>query len=143
MKPYTLTIAQLRKARACASELKRLKIIFGSSVVITEKLCVDHADDCSWDWAARNLLSRPASAEYNRVTAPAWAEYNRVRTPAWAEYDRATAAAWAEYNRVTASALVEYDRATAAALAEYNRATARTFARLWISDRAIVSACNA
>ena len=104
MKPYTLTLAQLRKAGACASELNRLKIIFGISVVITEELCVDHAGDCNWDWAARHLLSRPALAEYNHVTAAAWVEYTRVTAPALAEYNRVTAPARAEYNRVTATA---------------------------------------
>lgn len=84
MKPYTLTITQLRKAGACASELKRLKIIFGTSVVITEELCVDHAGNCNWDWAARNLLSLPALAEYNRVRTAASAKYNRATARAFA-----------------------------------------------------------
>ena len=89
-----LTIKMLKNAGACASELKRLKGLFGSSVEITEEFCIEHASECNWDWA-RRLLSPVARAEYERVRAPARAEYDRVVAAAWAERDRVVAAAWA------------------------------------------------
>ena len=78
-----LTIKMLKDAGACASELERLKGLFGSSVEITEEFCVKHASECDWVWASR-LLSLEAREEFDRVMASAWAEYNRVMASAWA-----------------------------------------------------------
>lgn len=128
-----LTIAQLRKAGACAEELKRLKAIFGSSVEITEELCMTHASDCNWDWA-RRLLSEAGSAEYNRVRASAQAEYNRVSASAWVEYDRVKTSALAEYDRVGGPAWAECDRVCASAQAEYRRVRASAWAKVWLAE---------
>ena len=78
-----LTIAKLRKLRACTGARDNLQRIFGPGpITVTEALCVTHATDgINWDWAAYHLL--PPAAQ---------TEYERARTAAWAEYDLACAA---------------------------------------------------
>ena len=70
----TISVAKLRKLGACHSQVDKFNKIFGDkSVAVTVELCVAHAQDFNWDWAANNLLTAPAEAEYDRVVAPAWA----------------------------------------------------------------------
>ena len=90
-----ITYAQLRRLGACKDQLSEFKTRFGSSVVVTEELCLSVANVFNWDWAARHLLSPAALAEYKRVRALAWAEYERVRASARAEYNRVEASAFA------------------------------------------------
>jgi cell division septum initiation protein DivIVA len=111
-----LTLDTLRAKNACAGQLAEFRARFGDSVDVTPGLCESVAPVFNWDWAARNLL-----------TASARAEYERVRAAALAEYERVTASAWAEYERVTAPALAEYERVRASAWAEHQRARARAF----------------
>ena len=99
-----ITLRKLKAKRACQVQLDKFKELFGSKVEITLELCIKHAHDFNFNWAADNLLSASALAEYQRVTASAWAEYQRVTASAYAEYQRVTAPALAEYDRVTASA---------------------------------------
>jgi hypothetical protein len=73
MNSRTLTLATLKKKGACSEQVALFRKMFGRSVEITEALCVEHASVFSWGWAARNLLTAPACAEYDRVTAAAWA----------------------------------------------------------------------
>ena len=103
-----ITINQLKKAGACAIHLKRIRALVGSSVEVTEEWCIEHASNFDWDWAAINLLSDAARAEYDRVSAAARAEYDRVRAAARAEYDLVRAAAWAESDRSGAAGWAEY-----------------------------------
>jgi len=140
-----VTKALLKRLGACEAQREKFAELFPRGVVVTEALCVEHAQEFNWDWAANHLLSPEAQAEYNRVTAPrscrirslrrrAAAEYDRVRALAWAEYNRVTAPAQAEYNRVTAPAQAEYNRVMASAQAEYDRVTALAFGRLASSE---------
>jgi hypothetical protein len=99
-----LTLATLIDKRACNSHVELFRSRFGESVEVTAELCASVAAMFDWGWAASNLLSPPALAEYDRVTAPALAEYERVTAPALAEYERVKAPALAEYERVTATA---------------------------------------
>ncbi len=95
----TLTLQTLIDKGACSEQVELFRATFGESVRVTQRLCVSVADAFSWPWAARHLLSAPASAEYERVTAPAWAEYKRVTAAARAEYERVTARTFAKlYN---------------------------------------------
>ena len=129
-----LTLKTLESLDACSRQRYLFRSKFGDSVEITESLCESVASDFDWSWAAQNLLSAPALAEYNRVRAAAWDEYDRVRAAAWDEYDRVCAAALAEYDRVCAPAWAEYDRVCAPALAEYDRVRAITFGRLYCGE---------
>ena len=69
----TLTLATLKKKGACSDQRALFRKMFGKSVEITEALCVERAAAFNWVWAAENLLTAPAEAEYKRVTAQAWA----------------------------------------------------------------------
>src|SRR6202142_3423436 len=100
MKSKILKLATLIELHACTSQKDLFKEKFGESVEITETLCEGVATLFDFDWAARNLLTAPAYAEYQRVRAQACTEYERVRAPAWAEYERVRAPAWAECERV-------------------------------------------
>jgi hypothetical protein len=74
MKSKILKLATLIELHACTSQTDLFKERFGESVEITETLCEGVATLFDFDWAARNLL-----------TAPAWAEYQRVRALAFAK----------------------------------------------------------
>jgi hypothetical protein len=104
MTSRTLTLATLKKKGACKEQVALFRKMFGRSVEITEALCVEHAAVFSWGWAAENLLTAAALAEYQRVRAAALAKYQRVMAAALAEFGRVTAAALAEYERVKAAA---------------------------------------
>ena len=122
-----ITLRQLDAKGACQDQRDKFKEIFGSQVEVTLDLCIKHAQDFDFNWAANHLLSSTASLEYERVRAPARAEYERVTAPAWAEYARVRASPWAEYARVRASAWAEYERVRAPARAEYARVRASAF----------------
>ena len=92
-----VTLKQLDKLDACTGPRNLFEKLFGASVEITKDLCLKHASDFDWAWAADNLLGASARAEYDKVCASAWAEYDKVCAPAWAEYDKVCASAWAEY----------------------------------------------
>ena len=98
-----ITSEFLRSKGACENQVKLFESLSGDSLELTEALCVEHANKFDWEWAARNLLSDAAWAEYERVCAPARAEYVRVRDAARAEYERVRDPAWAEYERVCAA----------------------------------------
>ena len=78
-----ITLEQLRAEKACPDQLAKFQELFGNSVEVTQELCIRHASDFDFGWAARHLLR-----------ASAWAECERVRAPAYAEYERATAGAF-------------------------------------------------
>ena len=99
-----ITLRQLDAKGACQDQRDKFKEIFGSQVEVTLDLCIKHAQDFDFNWAANYLLSSTAWAEYERVRASARAEYARVTAPARAEYERVRAPARAEYERVRASA---------------------------------------
>lgn len=71
--PAAITLARLRARGACKDQLALFKKLFGGQVEITVELCVKHAADFDWGWAARNLLTAPARAAYEAATAGAWA----------------------------------------------------------------------
>ena len=99
------THKQLVQLGACSDQADQLFELFGDKTVkVTRALCIKHAADFDFDWAARNLLPTPALVEYEKVRAPAWAEYKKVEAPALAEYEKVEAPAWAEYKKAAAAA---------------------------------------
>jgi len=128
-----VTLKRLEEFGACAEGRERFRELCGESCTVTEKLCVEHATEFNWDWAACRFLPVEAWAEYDKAWAPTWEGYKRACVAALAEYDKTRKAAYAEYRRVVEAAYAEhrrveeYQRARAAAWAEYTRA--RTAAR--------------
>ena len=109
-----ITLRTLQAEGACIEECTHFATLFPQGVEVTEALCIEHATEFNWGWAAQHLLTAPAWTKYKRATAIAWAEYERASVPAWG-------ATWAEY-----------ERATAIALTEYRRVQASTFAKLYL-----------
>ena len=138
-----LTLARLVKAGACQPQVDLFKQHFGKSVEVTEEVCLAHASEFSWGWAANHFLTpsaldaydaarAPAWAAYDAAQASAWAAYNAAMTP-WVAYDAARASAWVAYDAARASAWVAYDAAVAPARAAYDAARASAFAAAYNS----------
>ena len=100
-----ITLNMLTNASACSSQVKEFKKRFGTSVEVTEELCLSLAHVFDFSWAAHNFLRAPALAEYEKVRDSALAEYERVRA-AMAEYEK-VCAAMAEYEKVCAVAFAK------------------------------------
>ena len=83
----TITLATLRKAGACADQVRLFAETFPDGTPADYEAALAtalaHASAFDWDWAAEHLLSAPAQAEYERVTAGALAEYERVTAGAF------------------------------------------------------------
>ena len=91
----TLTVETLKSKKACQPQIDLFRSLFGDSVEVTEELCVKHAQDFNWDWAADTLLSESAREDYYKATGPALKVYNKATAPALKVYIKATASAWA------------------------------------------------
>ena len=44
-----ITVKKLKALRACEDQVQLFEKTFGPSVIVTEVLCVQHADKFSWD----------------------------------------------------------------------------------------------
>ncbi len=88
-----ISVATLRKKKACADQLKTFEDIFGREPVeITEALCVAHADKFDWNWAVANLLPKPLWAAYEAGEAALRAAYEAGVAPLRAAYKAGEAA---------------------------------------------------
>jgi len=134
-----LTLKELKLAGACSTQLALFSEKFGTSVEVTEKLCLTVASEFRWKWASENLLSPIAHVEFDRVWHLAWAKYQRVSDSAWADYSRLCIPARAAYERVSIPASGKYDQVRVSARSEYERirTSARTeYERVRVSARA-------
>jgi len=73
MKNQVITAKLLVSMGACHEQVKLFRKLFGTSVKVTLKGCVKAASQFDFDWAACNLLSAPAEAEYRKECAIAFA----------------------------------------------------------------------
>lgn len=128
-----ITVRQLKRAGARKDQVKLFRKLFGKEAEVTEALCVKHAQDFDFNWAAARLLPGPALKEYKRRITPAWEEYWRCRAPALKEYWQVTADSPQASPGITA-AREEFKRVTASAREEFNRRRAAAFARLYIAE---------
>ena len=141
----TLLLSTLLEKDACEQQVMLFRKKFGESVEVTPELCAAVATEFDFSWAADNLLSQSARADYKSFITAAWADYKRfiapalddferVKTAAWADYKSFITPAWADYERVMASAWADYERVKAAAWVDYKRAVAVAFALAYIAD---------
>ena len=91
-----VTLAQLRKLKACAPQLELFQRQFGTEVAVTRELCLEYASSFDWDWAATRLLSAPAQCAYDEAMAAAGRAYDEAMAPARCAYDEALAVAFAD-----------------------------------------------
>ena len=82
----TVTLAQLKSLDACLGEAQRFAELFGDSVTVTRELCVNHAGDFDWQWAARNLLSNTQRDVYYAQRKRLWDAYYAQVKALWDAY---------------------------------------------------------
>ena len=70
----SLTLDTLKRLGACRDQLDLFKAAFGRSTPVTPELCLEYADLFNWHWAANNLLSSAAWAEYKKAIALAFCD---------------------------------------------------------------------
>jgi len=136
-----ITVELLRRLGACQEERDFFAKLFPDGTEVTVELCVKHAGDFDWSWAAEELLTfkaydvydadmdtvfaaqreaeKPIDAEYSEAMKPYEDAYQKVAT----EARRALEAAeeLAGYNVVARKA---YGEALEAVNAEYSTGTA-------------------
>ena len=95
-----ITKALLVRKHACRGQVDLFAELFPEGVVITESICLAHATEFDWDWAARKLLRPPARKACVEAMAPA----RKARDEAYALAREAYALAWKPYKDVCATA---------------------------------------
>jgi hypothetical protein len=118
-----ITYDTLRTAGACQEQRELFRQLFPKGTEVTEELCVRHAQDFDWEWAAENLLDDATRKVYNDAEAPAWKAYEDAVGAALKAYDDTAASAWKVYDDTRASALRAYTNTAASA-----------FAKAWLSQ---------
>ena len=109
----------LQDLGACAEQLKLFRSRFGEQEIeVTRALVLAQAQDWEWNWAAGQLLSSAAQAEYYKARAAAWEEWSKADAAVWAEYDKAVAPAEAECDKADAAVEAEYYKTLAVAFAD-------------------------
>lgn len=66
-----LKLSQLESRGACQEQRRLFQTKFNQQIELTEELCVEHADEFDWDWAACRLLSVSGFQAYSWDTEPA------------------------------------------------------------------------
>ena len=144
--PKTITLETLCQHGACEYACQTFKGLFGTETIVTEELCVKHAQDFDWVWAGR-LLSENKRKTYNETTEPALVAYKNADETAWAAYKKVTEPvlvafektnrtepAQVAYRQATNAAWVAYQQANNAAWVAYFETLAREWARLYTED---------
>jgi hypothetical protein len=81
-----VTYRMLVSKGACVAQRDKFCQLYPNGVIITRELCVKHATDFDWNWAARNLLSGSARDAYLAVRAVIDAAYVAAMVSADATY---------------------------------------------------------
>ncbi len=75
-----ITKTQLTNSGACKEQVELFESLFGESVAVTEQLCVRHAQDFDWTFAAVRLLwgehGESVYGQYAKEVAPAFSQYS-------------------------------------------------------------------
>ena len=118
-----INVELLKSKNACHSQVSLFKKLFPNGVVVTTDLCIEYYNKFSWNWAARNLLSKTG-----------WKEYDKIRVAAYNEYKKTKDAAWGEYRKIHDVAMVEYLKIHDVAWVEYLKLCAKTFGKLAVNS---------
>lgn len=122
-----ITAEMLRTRGACPPQRRLFEELFGEGTVVTEKLCIEHAELFSWEWAALYLLSEEGLKQFDRESEQVSSEWDNAITAAYAEYCEAEN--WAVAAR-------EFDEVRIRAALECRRSDAAAFARAFLADHA-------
>ena len=91
----TVTADMLRDADACAHQVERFQRVFPGGVDPTRELCLRHAGDFNFFWAARQLLTPSAWHTFRKSVPSAWHVLDDGDEPsAVRAFKEAVAAAW-------------------------------------------------
>ena len=103
-----LTLAMLKTAKACPEQCKLFVNIFPDGATRHDLAkALEVGLDVLW---CKELLSKDALAEYEKIQSPAYAEYLKIQGSAYAEYKKIIGSAWAEYEKIQDPAQAEYKR---------------------------------
>ena len=69
----TVSIRKLKLLGACPQQVGLFRQLFGDRCTVSVDLCVAHAAQFDWSWAAQELLSAPAYRAYDEAKARAFA----------------------------------------------------------------------
>ena len=140
----TITIELLKEHKACENQVDKFKELFGEKIVPTRELCLLHAQDFDFGWAAR-FLSKQANKFYQETIAPikkffnedtttALKVFNETIAPARKVFDEAIAPAWTVYEEAIAPAEKAFKESTAPAHKVFKEATALAWFNAWESQ---------
>jgi hypothetical protein len=114
-----ITAKLLTRKGVCESQLNKFIALFPDGVEPTRELCVAHANDFNFSWAAQYLLSPPARKAYSEAVWPTRKAYYDVVGPASDVYDIALALAYNVCNATCVPSYNVYEDAIAAARKVY------------------------
>ena len=115
----------LRDLNACGGQVELfVKLFKEDDVVLTEELCVQHAQDFDFNLAASNLLEASQKAAYEKAIAPHWKAYEKAVAPHWKAYEEAKAPLWEACEKAKAPFLKAYEEAKAPHWKTYEKAIA-------------------
>src|SRR3990167_7924408 len=86
-----ITAKYLEAVDDCKDQVALFRRHFGEEVEVSEKLCLAHAHEFDWNWAARRLLDVPTWQAYERATAGGWTAYEEAMVPARRAYEEVIA----------------------------------------------------
>lgn len=99
-----ITLRQLKLLGACKEQVQKFKDTFGPEVKVTEALCIKHAKDFDWNWAAFFLLPKDDLKTYEEAVISAWKAYEKAVALVGTAYPEAVAPAMEVYKKAQASA---------------------------------------
>ena len=135
MTQKTISAAQLQALGACLEQVERFHEIFGAGeVVITRELCIHHAQEFDWSWAAMYLLTERGRADYEARHAPLDADYEARHALLDADYEARRALLDADYEARRAPLLADYEARRALRLADYEAKRALLWADCYILE---------
>ena len=154
--PRQITLAQLRSAGACKSQLVLFEKLFGVEVTLTEEIARQYGPEFDIEWAAMNLLSPFAYNSYIAATATARATLDATIASIYIKfapamddaYDAHAAAvdaaddahaaavdaAYDAHSAAVAPILAAREAALALIRAPYDNTSAMAFVRTYLAD---------
>jgi hypothetical protein len=126
-----ITIQLLESKGACSEQLSKFKKLFPDGVTPTRELCLAHAEDFDWGWAASKLLSKEGSEVFYKSTASVNKAYYEAEATARKAYYEAEAPARKAYKEATAPAEKAYYEAVVTARKANYEAEATAWFDIW------------
>ena len=141
----TVSLRKLKLLGACTQQVELFRQLFGDRCTVSVDLCVAHAAQFDWSWAAQKLLSALANKAWGEAIAPAnkaWGEAYATACKARDEavavankaYDEAVAPARKAWGEAIAPANKARDEAVAVARKAWGEAKARAFATAFLNS---------